>query len=308
MKPRFILILFIFGMLGVLVVCTREPRYHGKTLTSWLQQCDDTPLSEHQRRQEAQEAVRAIGAKKALPKLFNLIEAKNDPVSLWLIDKTGEFRIRFLRWNSSENYSFEDYERVQWHSAEDFQRLGIAGFEILGTNAAPAVEELGKLLNEKNHAVIAEQCLELVGKPAESVLCGALTNDNAIIRQRAIDALASVTDDVEVYIARIKPLLKDPSDAVRNTVINDIGIQTSAPELAVPILIGALNDSSVSANAASALANFGTNALVAFPMLTNLVSGGSNAASAAMRTLIIIAPDAAFGVIIIDCRRLVDPH
>lgn len=244
---------------------------------------------ETQRLAEAQNAVRSIGAKKALPELLKLVEAKDDPVSLWMIDTGEKFRIsnefgdRFLR----------------WRSAEDFWWLGERGFEILGTNAAPAADELGKLFDENfsgeekyMHTLVVERSLESIGKPAEPVICQALTNSNPAIRQWAIDQLASVTDDVVVYIARIKPFLKDSFDAVRRTTVDAIGIQTSAPELAVPLLVEALKDSSVSVNAANALANFGTNALVAFPILTNLVENGNDGtAGAALKTLIIIAPD-----------------
>ena len=292
MKPRFIFILFVLGILGALIVCTRQPRYHGQTLTSWLQQGFETSLDETQRLAEVQNAVRAIGAKKALPKLLKLVEAKDDPASLWIIDVGDKLRIsdeiglRFIR----------------WHSAEDFRWLGVTGFRIFGTNGAPAAEELGKFLsdkfpNERNHTLAIECCLESIGKPAEPVICRALTNQDAAIRQWAIDELASVTDDVEVYIARIKPRLQDSSDAVRGTAVDAIGIQTTAPELAVPLLISALKDSPVSANAANALGNFSTNALVAFPILTNLVEhGDTNAAGAALKTLIVIAPDRALPI------------
>jgi HEAT repeat protein len=289
-KPRFIFILFVLGMLGVLIVCTRQPRYHGRTLTNWLQQCWDTSLMETQRLAEAQEAIRAIDTKKALPGLLKLVEANDDPVSLWIIDAGDKLRIsdeiglRFIR----------------WHSALDFKWLGERGFEVLGTNAAPAAEALGKLLNkkfpdeenERLHILVIERCLESIGKPAEPVICRTLTNSNPEIRQWAIDQLASVTDDVEVYIARIKPRLQDSSDAVRGTAVDAIGIQTSAPELAVPLLVEALKDFAVSANAANALGNFGTNALVAFPILTNLVEhGDTNVAGAALKTLIVIASE-----------------
>jgi HEAT repeat protein len=301
MKLRIIFILFIFATLGILIVCTSEPRYHGRTLTRWLWQYYSASLEETNRLQEAQNAVRAIGAKKAVPKLLKLVEAKDDPVSSWLIDKTGEWRIRFLKWHSSESYSLEDYERIQWRSAEDFQMLGVRGFEILGTNAAPAVGMLGKILNEQfpdqRHTQVIEWSLESIGKPAEPVVCRALTNSNPAIRQWAVDELASDTDEVEVYIARIKPRLQDSSDAVRRTTVDAIGIQTSAPELAVPLLVEALKDSSTSVNAANALANFGTNALFAFPILTNLVENGNDGtAGAALKTLIIIAPDRAFPI------------
>ncbi len=281
----------------VFVLSRADPRYHGRTLTRWLQQYDYAPLEESQHRQEAQDAVRAIGAKKVLPKLLILVEARDDPVSLWLIDKTERYRDRFFRRVSTRDYLWEDYERIQWHSAGDFQRLGIAGFEILGTNAAPAVGKLEQLLNKKGHAFTAERCLEYIGKAAELVPCRALTNQDPDIRQWAIDQLASVTDDVGVYIARIKPRLQDSSDAVRGTAVDAIGYQANAPELAVPLLIEALKDSAVSANAVNALANFGTNALVAFPILTNLVeSDNTNVSAAALRTLVVIAPEQSFPI------------
>jgi len=295
---RYLFALLIVALLGVLVIRLQDPRYHGYTLTHWLRQYDCTPLEETQPREEARNAVRAIGPQKALPVLLNLVEAKDDPVSLWLIARTGEFRIRFLRWSSSEHYSMEDYERSQWHAAEDFQQLGLAGFEIMGTNAAPVVGQLEKLLNEPDHVFTAKRCLQFIGKPAEFVLCRALTNQSPDIRQWAMDELASDTDEVGVYIARIKPLLLDPSTAVRVTAVNDIGLQTSAPELAVPILIQALQDSPVSASAASALANFTTNALAAVPRLISL-AGNSDppVAGAALQSLIAIAPEQSFPIL-----------
>src|ERR1039457_6835091 len=84
-------------------VSTSEPRYHGRTLTSWLQQYWDTSLMETQRLAEAQNAVCSMGAKKVVPKLLKLVEAEDDPVSLWIINTGNKFRIsdeiglRFIR-------------------------------------------------------------------------------------------------------------------------------------------------------------------------------------------------------------------
>jgi RNA polymerase sigma factor (sigma-70 family) len=115
-----------------------------------------------------------------------------------------------------------------------------------------------------------------------------------------MDELAAVTDDVEVYIARIKDRLGDSSEAVRADAVDDIGIQTTAPELAVPLLVSALKDASdsVSAHAANSLASFGTNALGTFLTLSNLVqTGGSNTASAALKTLVTLTPDQSFSIL-----------
>ena len=292
MKPRRAwLFVVLLAALAIVIFLGREPHYQGQSLTSWLQQSWDTPLMETQRLAEAQNAIRDIGPKKALPKLLKLVQSEDDPISMTIMHIGDEFRIsddigdRFIR----------------WHSAEDLWWLGERGFEVLGTNGAPAAEALGKLLDKPRRLLVIGRCLESIGKPAEPVICQALTNQDVAVRQWAVEQLASVTDDVEVYITRIKPRLHDSSDAVRVTTVDAIGVQTSAPELAVPMLIEALKDSAVSANAAGALANFGTNALVAFPILTNLVEyGGPNVAGAALKTIIIIDSDQALPILT-DC-------
>jgi HEAT repeat protein len=241
-----------------------------------LEQIHDPPWDETQVLQ-AQDAVRTIGAKKALPKLLKLIKAKDDPVSKWIAVKSEELKIGFLK----------------WHSADDFHELGLAGFEALGTNAAPAVGVLTKLLDEPGNTLVAFGCLACIGKPAESAISRCITNQDARVRQASVIRLASVTDDVEVYIGRIKGCLDDPSGPVRSAAVDGIGTQKSAPDLAVPLLVAALNDSSdlVSSSAAGWLADFGTNALIAVPALSNLVEhAGLNTANAALRTLVIIAP------------------
>jgi HEAT repeat protein len=304
-KLRFIFILLILGILGVLIVCTRAPRYHGRTLTSWLRQYEAAPLNETQRRQEAQDAVNAIGAKKALPRLLNLVEAKDDPVSLWLIARTGEFRIRFLRWRSSENYSFEDYERSQWHSAEDFQQLGIAGFEMLGTNAAPAVGELTKLLADKQHAFAAVRCLIAIGPPAELAVIQALTNQSVQVRYFATQQFGWVTDDTEDYLAYMKKCLNDPDGSVRFAAVQGIGQQTQSPDSAVPLLQEALRakQEPAASSAAKFLADFGTNALRALPDLSNAVENGSSStAYQALKTMVAIAPNEALPLVFKNFR------
>jgi len=109
---------------------SHEPRYRGRTLTSWLQQCDETPLMETQRLAEAQDAVRAIGASKALPILLRMVEAEDGPVRSWFIRMQEKWNIRFLK----------------LREASLTQQLGIAGFEALETNGTPAIGELTRLL------------------------------------------------------------------------------------------------------------------------------------------------------------------
>ena len=186
------LFVVLLAALAIVILLGREPHYQGRSLTSWLQQSWDTPLMETQRLAEAQNAIRGIGPKKALPKLLKLAQSEDDPISMTIMHIGDEFRIsddigdRFIR----------------WHSAEDFWWLGERGFEVLGTNGAPAAEALGKLLDKPRRLLVIGRCLESIGKPAEPVICQALTNQDVAVRQWAVEQLASVTDDVEVGIAK----------------------------------------------------------------------------------------------------------
>ncbi|MEI6779437.1 MAG: HEAT repeat domain-containing protein [Verrucomicrobiota bacterium] len=274
----------ILGLIAVVAAHGAEPRYRGRTLSSWLQECSDTPLMETQRLAQAQEAVRAIGAQKALPMLLSLVKTKDDPVSTWMMDKTEKYRMRNLH----------------WRSAIERQLEGIAGFEVLGTNCAAAVGELTKLLGDKELAFVAARCLDNVGKSAERALCQCLTNEDWQVRHLSVSALASVTDDVEVYISRIKPRLSDVEPGVRFATVQAIAEQNEAPELAVPLLISALRDADdgVCAQATGGLAGFGTNASSAFPALTNLVATGRDGQRrAALKALASLTPGEALPIL-----------
>jgi hypothetical protein len=149
---RAVVLVVLAVVIASLVVAGREPRYQGRSLNSWLQQCSDTPLMEAQRLAEAQAAVRAIGAAKTLPELRKLVKTRNGSIRAWLVEKSEKFEGRFIR----------------PHSASALQLRGIAGFEALGTNAAPAVGELTRLLEDKELAFVAARCLEFIGRPAET--------------------------------------------------------------------------------------------------------------------------------------------
>ncbi|HVU27265.1 MAG TPA: HEAT repeat domain-containing protein [Verrucomicrobiae bacterium] len=304
MKARVICTtIFLALVFLTLRVLFGEPRHHGRTLTSWLRQYNDTSnLQEPQRHNEAHDAVQAIGAKRAIPVLLRLVKTKDDPTSLWLIEKSEKFRWRLVETLElhSQRSMADKFEQIEWRDARGFQLLGVAGFGILGMNAAPAVNELEKSLDDKSYDWVIKQCLVNIGKPSEFVFRRALTNQDPDIREWSMGELAAVTDDVSVYIDRIKNGLKDSSEKVRIAAVDDIGVQENAPELAIPLLITSFQDSSaaVRSHAANALANFGTNALPAFPALSNLVENGeASVASSALNTLIKIAPDEALPIL-----------
>ncbi len=271
-------------LLAILMVSQREPRYQGRSLTSWLQQRSDASLNETQKIVDAEEAIRAMPVEKVLPRLLRLLEARDSTITAWVREQGDR----------------HDWPLLQWRSAVEKQLMGIAGFEVLRTNAAPATGKLTELLDDQEHAFDAVRCLDCVGKTAEPALCKGLTNQDVRVRALSIDALASVMDSDVKYIDRIKVGLADPSDFVRSAAVGAVGVQTQAPELAVPLLIAALNDPSdkVNVDAAELLAGFGTNALPAFEALKKVVeTGGANGARAAMTTLAAIAPERAVPIL-----------
>jgi HEAT repeat protein len=267
-----------------------EPRHRGRSLISWLQQCYETPLNEAQRLAEAQQAVRAMPLNDVLPRLLRLVETREDPVSPWIMAKSDEFRLRFLK----------------WRSAEDFQQLGIAGFEALETNAAPAIGELTTLLADNQHAFAAVRCLVAIGTPAEAAVSQALTNKSEQVRYFATQQFGWVTDDTEDFLAHMKKCLNDPDGSVRFAAVQGIGLQTQAPDSAIPLLLEALRDKqdTVSSWAAKFLADFGTNAVRTFPDLSNVVANGSSRVTViqALRTMVALAPQEALPIVFNNFR------
>ena len=276
----------VLALISMIAILGGEPSYRGRTLSSWLAQCRDTPLMEEARMEEAQQAVRAIGAAKALPRLLKMAQARDGRLRAWVIARSVEKEIPFLK---------------DMSPAEDTQRLAVAGFEVLGAECASAVGVLTWLLDDTNHAFIAVRCLAVIGQPADLALCQSLTNKDAAVRHTSVSALSGTTDDVDLYIARLKDSLTDSAVEVRFAAVEAIGSQTEAPDAAIPLLITAMEDRSdhVSALAAKSLLDFGTNAGQAFQALSNVAENGSQVtASRALKTLATIAPTEALTVLL----------
>ncbi len=262
-----------------------EPRYHGRTLTSWLTQYSDASLEEVPRRTQAEKAIQSIGAQKAMPYLLEMAEAWDSPVRSWVLRKNEKWKLRLLT----------------LREAVETQQLGIAGFEVLGTNCAGAVPELTRLMQDTNHALTALRCLTGVGKPAEVPVCQALTNQNPEIRRFAAEQLAWVTDDIDVYLSRLNGPLNDSDGGVRFAAVQALGLQQEYPKEVIPLLIKAMGDSqqSISGYAAKFLGDLGTNGIEAFGALSNVVENGSAyMAGQALKSLASIAPARALPLVL----------
>jgi HEAT repeat protein len=214
-----------------------------------------------------------------------LFETREDPISAWIMGKSDAFHLTFL----------------QWHSAEACHQWGIAGFEALGANSAPAIGELAGFLHDPSRSFDAIRCLAPIGHAAEAPVCAALTNESPEIRESAAGRLAWVCDDTAAYLKNFTNCLNDPVPMVRFAAIRGIGAQTNRPDFAIPILIETIQkyDRSISAMAISELAGFGTNAVGTVPLLSHIaMSGNALTRYAALRSLVAIAPVQALPIVL----------
>src|ERR1019366_6931672 len=181
------------------------------------------------------------------------------------------------------------------------QEFAIAGFEALGTNCASAVPQLARLIGDTNHSCTAVRCLAGIGEPAVAPVCQALTNPNPEVRCIAASELARVTDDIEVFRARLNEPLNDPNARVRSAAVLALGSQTHHPDAVIPLLVKALQDQdqSVSHYAAGLLGNLGTKGMKAFDALSEVAqSGNAPRDRDAMMSLVFIDPDRALPMVL----------
>jgi hypothetical protein len=128
-------------------------------------------------------AVRKIGAK-GIPILLKKLQARD---SWWrkTMDNTWGRKFFSERW-----FDQADHDRNE----------AVQGFFILGSDAAPAIPELSKMLLDTNDNGVCSFVLGVIGPRAFPVLTAALTNQNETIRLRALTGLQMTTEGTRLAI------------------------------------------------------------------------------------------------------------
>lgn len=208
-----------------------ETVYRGRTVSEWL---NEAAAADYDRRLRAERALRRIGTN-AVPVYLALI-ATNAP--------KGE-------------------------AAMIAHEIGIGGFEILHTNAAPFVPELSRLASNGHPAAVA--AFGAIGVPALPALLSAFDSTNSDVRRDALAAtiffkIRQDEDSLRQLMRRVLLLLADPAPEVRFAAARVAGAISTNPQTSVPALQRLTNDPHprVRREAIGALARFGTNALPAF--------------------------------------------
>jgi hypothetical protein len=167
-----------FVMLCVLLIYHPEPRYNGRPLSEWLMIYDQRSETKDPQYEEARQAVQAV-RKDALPCLVRWLRtsAPESEVGFWFNKMIG-------RWPLFPEPP--QYYKTAWSAYESRQRnwAVVHGFEILGTNGAPAAAKLARTALSTADSTTDERCgsalhaLTSIGPPAMPSLLSVATNRN----------------------------------------------------------------------------------------------------------------------------------
>ena len=177
-----VLAVAILASVTALVVSRIEPHYEGRSLTKWLEQaqgayagCQDPEHPELEPAwQECQTAAKEMGTK-SLPFLLRWTQAKD-----------SDAKIEVIRW-LNRHPSFH----VEIHPDPALRKhiQAMYGFNLLGTNASPALPALVEMTHDKGR-------------------------DR---RFWGFVSLASTRPDKEILAPVVARLLKDPDSEIKNT-------------------------------------------------------------------------------------------
>ena len=273
--------LLLISLAWVSLPRNKEPHYRGRSLSQWAKSSDDhwNATAARDARHPA-EAILQIGTN-ALPFLLDWIAQEQPKQRLTLKQKGIEavsklplpsslkVRLRYSSWNQFQktDYQSPSFSEVLWC------------FDVLGSNAAPALPELSRLA-AKNQWTISQRAvlaLEYIGHPAFPDLLNLLTNYVCPTRAQVLQSLASPRmelseTDVRNAVPVLVRSLNDRDIAVARQAATSLGTFKAEPDLAVPALLNGLRDPNLAYPCVSALGLYGPAARSALPSLTKLLN------------------------------------
>jgi hypothetical protein len=143
---------------------TREPVADGRTLSEWLEESDW--MAGREAPPEATNAIRKIGPS-ALPFLLTRLRAT---------EPTWKVALQGSRYADKFPYEWLYSTTRQWGQA-------IQGFSVLGSNAAPAIADLSRMMTDSNVAWRASLALVSIGFCAHPAIKAGFTNPSPQVRK-----------------------------------------------------------------------------------------------------------------------------
>jgi hypothetical protein len=166
-----------------------EPRHNGKRLTFWLKEYYEryTPRSE--------EAILTIGTN-GIPTLLKLLLHERSRSLSQFIEKTG-LPIELIQDNAP---------------VMERRHLATIGFQVLGSNAAPAIPMLLPLLDDSPRSHLASQALVSIGEPALAPIRPYLASTNSGTKRHAVHLVLWITQHART---NLDAFLAHPDPAIR---------------------------------------------------------------------------------------------
>jgi len=271
----------------VLAFTGKEPRYHGRELSQWLEGYGadfDTP----ERHRRTEEAVLHIGTN-GLPLLVRWLSYE-EPVPISKLWQTVA-RLPIIG------------DHLNWLSGVHKQNLAgraALAFATLGRTAESAIPDLTKILNQTSGGdsrARAAFALGNIGPRGLPPLLFVLTNQQAPKAQATAFAAWSISylgTNARPAVPYLVTLLRDASPAIVRASIYSLGELNLEPDTVLPALQPFLGHPTkwLNSEAALALSKFGTQAVAAVPALrTNLQDSSDIVRCAATNALLKIAPE-----------------
>jgi hypothetical protein len=209
-----------------------EPMYKGKPLSYWLQAYD--PVSggtNRPSRAYADAAIKHAGTN-AIPLLLQMFRAHESPL-----------KTKLLRWAS--RYA---YLREHFRSANELNMEAYSGFAVLGGDAAGAVPELIKLVDDTHddgRATLPILILLRLGPAAHDAvpsLLRAATSTNQSTRGMALAALGQIHANPQAVVPILRSALHDPSANIPAYAAGGLGSFRGQAAPAVPDLVAILRE------------------------------------------------------------------
>jgi hypothetical protein len=239
-----IVLAVVSGFLIHALTTVKEPVYHGKRLSAWLDdryQTNNGALPEALSPASVQ-AVQAIGTN-ALPYLLKVMRTHDSSLKM----KLGGYIWRYLR--------------IQIPTHSNDRKKAMYGFVALGPLAKPAFPELVNIALDSDYDAHAVHSLRNADADAIALLAKGLHSPDESIRRRAATLLVFVPSQPAIAVPALTGALNDPNPKVRVCAADALGYFGSEASSAIPALSALTNaaDPALRNTAIEALENINTN-------------------------------------------------